>query len=119
MNGLELVPGIRVSLADALSTIDGVKVSPIYRQVSRPGEGVVRFDGAIRDVTGFGWIVTLQALILVPQEVPRAEAWIDTTLEPLVSAAATEILVTSADPVQLQLDAGLLPALQIIGTRAV
>jgi hypothetical protein len=110
--------GIRTEIAAALDAVDGLSCTAKYRQVSRPGESVVRFDNVVRDVTGFGFIVTYQALVVLPQDLRAAEAWVDANLDTIVAALAPVLVVGEAAPVNLQLDTGVVPALQITGTRA-
>jgi hypothetical protein len=109
---------IRNDVSTALNAVAGITATPYYRQISRQGEAVVRFDKAIRDVTGFGWIVSVQALIALPQGITDAEVWVDGNVDALVDALGPELVVGEVAPVQLQLDTGLVPALQITGTRA-
>jgi hypothetical protein len=109
---------LRDAIAAALTALADVRAAARYRQISRAGDAVVRFDNATRDVSGFGWIVTCQVLIALPQDMASAEAWVDDHIDALVDALAAELVVGEVAPVQLQLDTGVVPVLQITGTRA-
>lgn len=112
------LPAIRTALSDALNAVDGVTCTPHYRQIGRKGEAVIRFASAGRDSSGFGYIVTVQALIALPTALKDAEAFIDGHVDAILTALEAEVVVSDVGPVQLQLDSGLVPALQVTGTRA-
>jgi hypothetical protein len=96
-----------------------LRCTPNYRQLTRPGDAMVRLDHLNRDVTGFGFMATFQVLIALHQDLPTAEAWIDTHTEDLIAAVAAALVVTDVSPVELVTDANKIPALQITGTRAI
>lgn len=112
------IAALRAALAAALNALADVRAAANYRQISRPGDAVVRFDKTTRDVTGFGWIITCQVLIALPQDMAAAEKWVDDHIDLIVDALAGELVVGEVAPVQLQLDTGIVPALQVTGTRA-
>lgn len=112
------VTAARAAIAAALDAVPGITCEARYRQIARKGEAVVRFASASRDVTGFGFIVTWQALVALPGDLKSAEVFLDSHVDPIVTALETELVVIDVAPVQLQLDAGLVPALQVTGTRA-
>lgn len=117
MSTIDLV-GIRTAVATALNGVAGVTCTAHYRQIARKGEAVIRFAAANRDTSGFGFIVTVQALVALPSALKDAEAFIDEKLDGIITALEAEVVITDVAPVQLQLDTGLVPALQVTGTRA-
>lgn len=117
MSALDL-PAIRTVVAGALNAVEGITCTPRYRQIGRKGEAVIRFAAANRDTSGFGYIVTVQALVALPTALKDAEAFIDANLDGILTALEAELVITDVAPVQLQLDSGLVPALQVTGTRA-
>lgn len=108
----------RQAIATAASTVDGVKVSPTYAQLTRQGDGLVKLDHIDRDSTGFGWIDTWQVYLMTHQDLPTAETWISDHLDDLTAALSAELVVTLIQPVDFVLDTGNVPALLIQGTRA-
>lgn len=117
MSDLDLAGG-RAALAAALNAVDGITASATYRQIARKGEAVIRFAGAVRDTSGFGYIVTWQALVALPSALKDAEVFIDGNVDGILTALEAEVVIADVAPVQLQLDTGLVPALQVTGTRA-
>lgn len=107
----------KTAVSAALDAVDGVDCKPHYRQIARKGEALVRFAGLARDASGLGYLITLQALIALPQGIKDSEAWVEAHLDPIATALEAEVVITDAAPVQLQLDSGLVPALQITGIR--
>lgn len=108
---------VRQDLADAANTVQGVSVSPYYRQTTKPGSGFVRLDVMNRDDSGFGFINTWQVCILLSQEMKTAEVFIDAHAEELVNALAGEGAVISAQPVSLVVDGASIPTLIITVAR--
>lgn len=112
------VSATRAVIAAALDAVAGVSCLAKYRQIARKGEGVVRFAGAARDTSGFGYIVTWQALVALPGDLKSAEVFLDAKVDAIVTALEAQLVIIDVAPVQLQLDTGLVPALQVTGTRA-
>lgn len=108
----------RAEIAAAANTAAGVKCSPSYSQISRPGHAMVRLGNATRDLSGFGFMVTWQVLIALPQEIAAADKWIDDHATALLDALAGAGVPEGFEPVELQLDSGRVPALQITVIRA-
>ena len=109
---------VRESLADAASTVDGISVTPYFRQSTKPGDGYVRLDRTNRDSTGFGFINVWQVLIILPGDLAGAEKFLEARVEALLEALNEEVIVISVTPQQLVLDTGTLPVVVIEGNRA-
>jgi hypothetical protein len=109
----------RVEIAAAVNTVTGVTCTPGYRTLTKQGDALVRLDNLTRDLSGFGFIATWQVLVALHQDLPKAEAWTDANTEALIVAAAAALVVTDVAPVELVMDQGKIPALQLTGTRAI
>jgi hypothetical protein len=108
----------RQAIADAASAVAGVKCSPLYRQITKPGDAMVRWDGLERDTSGFAFMGQWRVLVATPQDLPASDTWTDENTEALIDALGAVLVVTSVAPVELALDTGKIPALQISGVRA-
>lgn len=107
---------IRQALADAASTVEGVTVTPYFRQVTRPGHGMVRKDRV--DYPGkFGGVTTWQVFVFLPHDQESAEVWLDDQAPQLVAALTPEMTVDTVMPQQLTLDTGSVPVVLIQGIR--
>lgn len=95
-----------------------VDISAEYRQSLAPYSGFVKWNGRNVDDSGLGWIDTWQVWIALPQDVKTAEQWLADHLAELITAANTELIVTSATPAELGLEANRTNGLIIEGTRA-
>lgn len=91
---------VRTALATAANTVDGIHVSPYRRQVSSPGEGMVRMDRTDYP-DPFGGMVTWQVLIVLPQDEATAEVWLEDHQDELVDALSPEMTVRSVIPKEL------------------
>lgn len=109
---------VRTAIADAASTVDGVQVTPYFRQVTKPGAGMVRLDRMNRSENGFGFMATWQVLVVLSQDIEVAEKWLDEKTSELVEAIGQELIVTTVTPQQLAIDTGNVPCVVIEGTRA-
>lgn len=108
---------VRTLLADAASTVEGVHVTPYYRQITRTGSGVVRRDST-NYPNAFGGVVTWQVFVVLPADHAEAERWYDEHALQLVDALATELAVTRAEPSTILLaDGQAVPIVLIQGTR--
>lgn len=107
---------MREAIAAAASTVDGVDVSPYFRQATRPGSGMVRRDRSDYP-SRIGGATTWQVLVLLPQDIATAERWLDANAAALRKAVGTELDVRSVTPQQLAIDTGTVPAVVIEGTR--
>ena len=108
---------VRQALADAASSLDGINVTPYFRQTTKPGEGMVRLDRMNRAANGFGFMCTWQVIVLLPQDIATAEKYLDQRISDLVEAVSEELVVTSVAPQQLTLDTGTVPCIFIEGNR--
>lgn len=109
---------VRDDIAAAASTVEGVNVSPSYRQVSEPGTGFLQLVSTTRDDTGLGWLDTWHVVIALSQDWPTAEAWVDSHRFALITALDSEVLVTGVTPQQIQLDSGpVIPCVVVEGSR--
>lgn len=106
----------RQALSEAASTVEGVSVSPYFRQVTKPGSGMVRRDSTDYPNT-FGGVITWQVLVFLPQDMAAAEKFVDEKVPALVAALSPEMRVTTVTPQQLALDSGAVPIVLISGQR--
>lgn len=95
--------GAREEIAAALSTVEGVKVSPHHRQSLKPGDGCVRFGGMVAGSNGFGFVTTWEVWLAIPQEVKAGELWLEAKLPALITAFDGEAIVTDVTPAELAL----------------
>lgn len=98
---------VRQAIASAASTVDGADVAPYHRQLTRPGDGVVRKD-RVEYPNPFGGVATWQVLVMVPDDLAAAQRYLDDQVPALVAAVQQELAVTSVTP-------GVYPA----GTKSV
>jgi hypothetical protein len=106
---------VREEITSAANKVDGVNVTPYFRQVTRPGQGMVR-KGRVDYPNTFGGVVTWQVWILLPQDLASAEKWLDETGAALTAAVSEAMVVRSLTPI-IAPDLGSLPAVVIEGTR--
>lgn len=109
---------VRAALAAAASSVDGINCSPYFRQSTKPGDAMVRFERDARDESGFGFMRTWQVMVMLPQDLAAAEKYLDANLDAIVAAVAEELVITTVTPQQLALDTGLVPCVLIEGVRA-
>lgn len=107
----------RALLAAAASSVEGIKVTANFRQVTSPGAGMVRLD-RVEYPNRFGGVAVWQVIVICPQEVAVAEKFIDEHLDALEQALRTEMSVTRATPQEIVLSDGVrLPCMIVEGTR--
>lgn len=109
---------VRVDLAEAASALEGVVVYPYFRQTTAPGSGFVRVESIDRDDSGFGFMVTWQVAVVLPQDLANADRWVEERVVDLIAALEPEGAVMGAQPVQLNLDGPTVPALIVTVIRA-
>lgn len=107
---------VREAISAAANTVAGVNVTPYFRQVTKPGQGMVRRDRTDYP-NPFGGLVTWQVFVLLPQDIAQAEKWLDENGSVLRAAVAEELIVRSMTPQQLALDSGAVPVVVIEGQR--
>lgn len=112
----------RAEIATAASTVDGVTVSPRFRQVSKAGQGFIKLDRVeypdriARTNGGVGYFVVW---VVLPADVATAEERAE-ELEPLLrNAIGRAWSIDTAQQAELQLDSGALPVLQLTGHREI
>lgn len=108
----------RLAISTAASTVDGITCTPNYRQITRAGEACVRLDRHDRSENGFGFVVTWQVMVCLPQSIADAETYLDEKAPLLVAALSEEMIVTSVIPQELVLDNSVtVPVVVIEGSR--
>jgi hypothetical protein len=108
----------REAIAAAASTVDGITVTPYFRQVATPGQGHVRLAQSAPD-SKFprDFVDTWEVVIPLVQDIAAAEKRIDSIRNELLSALAAEMHVVSLVPTELVFDTGSVPGVVITGTR--
>lgn len=107
---------VREAIAAAASTVDGISVTPYFRQVTKPNQGFVRRSRTDYPNT-FGGVVTWAVVVVMPAAtVEDTERWLDENGPALVAAVEGEMTVTSMVPF-IATDAGNAPYVVIEGTR--
>jgi hypothetical protein len=87
----------REEIAAALSALDGIDVSPTYRNVSGPGQGYVEwlrtdYPNRLGGEDYWGVVITL------PADLAAAQAWIAENKARLIKALDSELFLTQARP---------------------
>lgn len=96
---------VRAAIAAAANAHLGEhRVTPYYRQSTKPGWGWVSLASRDRDDSGFGFMDRYEVRVVLAQEIAQAEAWIDEHSDALVAAIAEELIVTTITPARLPLD---------------
>lgn len=108
----------REAIAAAANTVEGVNISPWYRQSTKAGDGFVSLSRSERDSSGFGFMNKWEVLVALPQDLRDAEKRFAALVDGLVEAVAAEIVVTAFYPSNLSLDTALVPCFVIEGSRA-
>lgn len=112
----------RAEIATAASTVDGVNVSPYFRQVTKAGQGFIKLDRIEypdRIARINGGVAFYVLWVILPADVAQAEARAE-ELEPLLrNAIGRAWSIDTAQTAELQLDSGTLPVLQVTGHREV
>ncbi|MFI6329859.1 hypothetical protein ACIBBG_16350 [Micromonospora chersina] len=106
------LPGTRQEIADALSTVDGVRGYVKRPKPSKPGDGWPLLSSLER-AGGLSFTVTWRVLILLPQDEVLASEWVDAHHEDLVDALERVAYVDRLEPVRLEADNSAQYALQI------
>lgn len=110
---------VRQALADAANTVEGLNVSPYFRQSTKPGSGLVRFAGLNRP-NQFGSLITWQIVVFLSQNIADAEKFIDTKVPQIITTLEERRALRDglrAEPQQLALDTGTVPVVVIEGIR--
>jgi hypothetical protein len=107
---------VRKALAVAASTVEGVTCLPYYVQTTTPGAAFVRVDRT-EYPDQFGGIRHWNVIVILPQDMGAAEAWVEAHEDALVKALQPELVVTQVQPQRLNTDAGVLLCVFINGHR--
>lgn len=110
---------VREEIAAAAILIDGISVTPYYRQSLKPGDGFVRLGQRGRDGSGIGFLDTWEIWLAVSQDVASAEQWLETNLDDLLVSLGSALYVTTVTPTELVIGTGgaSIPGVIIAGTR--
>lgn len=109
----------RLEIAAAASTVEGITVTPNYRQALTQGQGFVRLAHRDRPENGFGWIDTWQVWVALSQDIASAEQFLEGIEDDLLDALGEAMQVNSLTPSELVIDQGSVPGLVIEGVRGV
>lgn len=109
---------IREAIAAAANTVEGVNVSPWYRQSTKPGDGFVALARSERDESRFGFINKWEVLVALPSNLRDAERKFADLMDPLLAALKTELIVTAFYPSNLAFGTDSVPCVVIEGSRA-
>jgi hypothetical protein len=114
------VKTFREELAEAANTVEGLDVSPTYRQSLAPKQGLVRFARRDRPQNGFGWLETWQVWIAMAQDLYGAELALEVIQDELMDALGDVMTVTSLVPSDLVLPNNpIVPGIVVEGVRGV
>lgn len=108
---------VRNAISAAASSVSGVNCTPYFRQSTKTGDAMVRFDRMNRDDSGFGFMVVWQVVLMLPQDVAAAEKYLEEKTPALIAALSEELVITSVTPQQLALDTGYVPCVFFEGNR--
>ena len=91
----------------AAASAPGITIKPWYEQQTRPGTGFVRTAADSRPSdNGFGWMVGYDVLVWLPQDLRKAEEWLDENMVPMVERLRRELDVEAFGPQTVVLDTG-------------
>lgn len=69
----------------AAATGPGVTIEARYTQGTKPGTGFVRYSADSRPSdNGWGWMVGYDVFVWLPQDLRKAEEWLDEHMVPMV-----------------------------------
>lgn len=107
----------REDIAAAASTVDGLNVTPYYRQNLTTGNGFVRLAVRNRPSNGFGWLDTWEVWIAGPSDIEAAEKWIEAKQDALLAALKAEMHISSLTPSDLTVGNTSTPGIVVSGVR--
>lgn len=108
---------VREDIAAAASSVEGVSVSPYFRQVVKPGEGMVRLARRSRDDSGLGFIDTWQVWIAGSQDVAITEKSIEQMMPALITSLSEVMVITTITPSELVFQNITVPGVIYEGAR--
>lgn len=110
----------REDIANALTATGLVDVSPYYRQSLKAGDGFIRWVSTAQDSRfAKAWVDSVEVWIALPQDLKAAEQWLDAHRADLLTALATQVVVTGATANELVTAANApgIPGIVLAGTR--
>lgn len=107
----------RQEIATAASTVAGVNCTSNYRQSLKPGDAFVRLAGRRRDGSALGYTDTWQVWLALPQDLVKAEKWLDDHIEDVSAALCPVINPNTVLPAELALGANTVPGVIFEGIR--
>lgn len=107
----------REAIASAASGVEGVSVSPYYRQQLRAGTGSVRFVRVRKPDNGFGWLYEWSVSIATSANAKTHEVWMENHLEEVCEALGRELDIQSASDAELVYEGASIFGVVIAGTR--
>lgn len=107
----------RADIATAASSVTGVSVTPYYRQSTKPGDGFVSLIGLDPDAAGIGYMERWAVTVVLSQDIPTAEKWIESNVDSLLAALEQQLVVTAVVPTTLSFDTAQVPGLSIEGSK--
>ena len=98
--------GAREDIAAAASGVDGVECSEFYSGATKPGSAWVErarttYDPGLHP--SYGAKPFWRVRVVMPQDIPKAERWIEDNQDTLVAALHEAMAVTTATPETLTL----------------
>lgn len=109
--------GIREALVEAANSVDGINVSPYYRQTTKVFTGFVTYQRSTRDASGLGFMDSWSVVIVLPQDAVAAEKAIEEKFDALNAALKKELVIQTVQPITLVFDQAQVNALSVEGVR--
>lgn len=108
----------REEIAEAVSaSFTGVVCTPYYTQATNPGAAFVRLE-RIDFPNRFGGVAHWNVVVVLPQDLAAAEAYLEEIIPGLLPALSPHLVVTSVAPQRMEFpDVGALPCVFINGHR--
>lgn len=93
---------VRVEIADAASTVDGITAHPYFKQGSHPGHTFVRID-RIEYPNPFGGVCFWSVIVVLPSDMEQAEKFIETKVPLIRAAIDPHLAITEVVPQRLNI----------------
>lgn len=107
----------RAELATALNAVEGIRAHAYYEQGTRAGLAYVRLE-RIEYPNPFGGVARWSVVVILPQDLAKAERFVEDNLPALHEAVDPHLAITSAELQRINFDSsGVLLALIITGHR--
>lgn len=91
----------REDIAAALSAVEGISVTPGFRESTKVGDGWITLGKMTPQ--DFGYIKEWRVTIVIPNERTAAEVWMDANLEVIADAVKRQLEVTQVTPAEIPL----------------